>query len=102
MGNLFSEISLKVRPFKNCPKGIIFSTSKYRVTEGVIMIIKINGEELNFDKELSIKDFLETKKISADAVVVELNQNIIPLEKYQTTWLTHKDNLEILRFVGGG
>ena len=67
------------------------------------MIIKINGQEMEFDiEELSIMDFLDTKNIKPDSVVVELNQNIIPSEKYFTTRLTHKDSLEILRFVGGG
>jgi len=66
------------------------------------MVITINGQELAFNQELSITDFLDTKGIKQDAVVVELNQEIIPSEQYHTTWLSHKDRLEILRFVGGG
>jgi len=66
------------------------------------MIIRINGQDLTFDQELSIQNFLDTKNISINSVVVELNQSIIPSDKYPTTWLTHQDNLEILRFVGGG
>jgi len=66
------------------------------------MVITINGQELDFDKELSIQDFLDKKNIKTNSVVVELNQNIIYSDKYSTTWLTHKDKLEILRFVGGG
>jgi sulfur carrier protein len=66
------------------------------------MNITINGQDLTFDQKLSIKNFLDTKNINMDSVVVELNQTIIPSEKYHTTWLTHNDKLEILRFVGGG
>jgi sulfur carrier protein len=66
------------------------------------MIITINGQELDFDKELSIQDFLDKKNIKPDSVVIELNQTIIPSDKYCTTWLSQKDKLEILRFVGGG
>jgi thiamine biosynthesis protein ThiS len=66
------------------------------------MIITINGENLTFDKEVSIMDFLNIKKITPDSVVVELNQEIIPSANYHSTWLNHNDKLEILRFVGGG
>jgi sulfur carrier protein len=66
------------------------------------MIITINGEKLAFDKEVSIMDFLNTKNITPNSVVVELNQEIIPSANYQSTWLNQDDSLEILRFVGGG
>jgi len=66
------------------------------------MNIIINGQKLEFKKEMSIKMFLDTKNISPESVVVELNQSIIPSENYHTTWLTSNDKLEILRFVGGG
>jgi sulfur carrier protein len=66
------------------------------------MIITINGEKLAFDKEVSIMDFLNTKNITPNSVVVELNQEIIPSANYHSTWLNQDDSLEILRFVGGG
>jgi sulfur carrier protein len=66
------------------------------------MNIIINGQKLEFDKETSIQMFLDTKNISPDSVVVELNQIIVPTEKYHTTWLHNNDKVEILRFVGGG
>jgi len=66
------------------------------------MLVTINGEDINFNKSITIENFLKEKDIDTDAVVVELNKQIIPSEDYKTTYLSNKDILEILRFVGGG
>ncbi|ETR73169.1 MAG: Thiamine biosynthesis protein ThiS [Candidatus Magnetoglobus multicellularis str. Araruama] len=66
------------------------------------MIVAINGEKVSFIDPITIASFLASKCIQPDTVVVEHNKIIVPSEDYQTTWLNHQDNLEILRFVGGG
>ncbi|MBF0452471.1 MAG: sulfur carrier protein ThiS [Candidatus Magnetomorum sp.] len=66
------------------------------------MVITLNGKEMTFNEHLSIGDFLKTKDIHPDSVVVELNRNIIQTEHYDNTSVKDKDVLEILRFVGGG
>ncbi|KPA18369.1 ThiS, thiamine-biosynthesis [Candidatus Magnetomorum sp. HK-1] len=66
------------------------------------MVIIVNGEEMTFRHFLSLGDFLKSKDIKPESVVVELNKKIIKTEHYDQTQLKDKDVLEILRFVGGG
>ena len=50
----------------------------------------VNGNLVSLEKPLSV------------SVAIELNQEILPKSKYQTTILTEADTLEIVTFVGGG
>jgi sulfur carrier protein len=45
---------------------------------------------------------LVRKNIKEDTVVIELNYEILPKENFAITLLKDGDNLEVLRFVGGG
>lgn len=62
----------------------------------------INGQERNFEKEMTISGLLKELNLSADKVVVELNFKIIQKEKYHEIILNKEDKVEIVSFVGGG
>lgn len=66
------------------------------------MIVKLNGKEAELPGEMTVNELLESKKLAADTVVVELNMEIVPAEDYGSTKINDGDHLEILRFVGGG
>ena len=66
------------------------------------MKVKLNGNEAELAAETTILELLESKNLTADSVVVELNMEIIPAESYGSTKINDGDHLEILRFVGGG
>ncbi|WP_419780233.1 sulfur carrier protein ThiS [Maridesulfovibrio sp.] len=66
------------------------------------MIVKLNGKEAELPGEMTVNELLESKKLAADTVVVELNMEILPAEDYGSTKINDGDHLEILRFVGGG
>ncbi len=66
------------------------------------MEIIVNGKREPLEDELMLSEFLERKKLAPDTVVVEHNQNIISRDQYGSTLIKDKDQLEILRFVGGG
>ncbi|WP_320005730.1 sulfur carrier protein ThiS [Maridesulfovibrio sp.] len=66
------------------------------------MKVKLNGKESELAGEATILELLESKSLTADSVVVELNMEIIPAESYGSTKINDGDHLEILRFVGGG
>ena len=50
----------------------------------------------------TICDLLILKAIDPSRIVVEVNQNIIKRDKYDSYRLSGNDKVEILRFVGGG
>lgn len=68
------------------------------------MQIMINGEQEEFETEqLSITALLELKNVeSPDMVSVQLNGEFIDRKQYATTFLSEKDSLDFLYFMGGG
>lgn len=67
------------------------------------MTIKINGKEIELIKEVTIKDLLDVQKVEMqDYVTVQLNDEIIPREHYDTYLIKHGDTVELLYFMGGG
>jgi len=66
------------------------------------MIITVNGKPEEISGPTSLMDFLRSRGIHAEGVVIELNQDIVEKTAIQNITLTENDRLEILRFVGGG
>jgi len=66
--------------------------------------MKVNGKDylLNILNEKTLNSLLENLKISEKMVVIELNKEIVPKEKYNQVKLEETDNIEIIHFVGGG
>jgi thiamine biosynthesis protein ThiS len=69
--------------------------------EGVIPVV--NGEERTVAAGSTLGDLLRELSVSADAVVVEHNREIIrDRELLNTMVLATGDSVEIVHFVGGG
>ncbi len=66
------------------------------------MTVTVNGKEEQIVLEISILEFLTSKEIDPNAVVVEHNFNIIEKENLGSVMLQENDTLEVLKFVGGG
>ncbi|MBW1894145.1 MAG: sulfur carrier protein ThiS [Deltaproteobacteria bacterium] len=66
------------------------------------MIITVNGKKEAIKENTQISDFLASKKLSPDKVVVEYNLDILNRENLENSVLKENDILEILRIVGGG
>jgi thiamine biosynthesis protein ThiS len=66
------------------------------------MIVKINGEEREFDTGLTLTALLESLQIRPGRVVVERNREIVSRDSYNATLINDRDTLEIVHFVGGG
>ena len=61
----------------------------------------INGQEEE-RSATSLLALLDERGNDAAKVVVELNGQIIPKDRYATTGLSEGDRLELVQFVGGG
>ena len=66
------------------------------------MKARINGESIDISRQMSIKEFLESRTINPKAVVVEYNRRILQPREWDGIFLKENDSLEIVSFVGGG
>ncbi|BAH06575.1 sulfur carrier protein ThiS [Clostridium kluyveri] len=66
------------------------------------MILLVNGKELEVEDNISVIELLNSLEINLDIVVVEIDFEIIPKDKYLSTKLSTNSKVEIIRFVGGG
>jgi len=66
------------------------------------MEISLNGKSKNLDKKISIKQLIKEKGKSPAEVIVVYNGQLLNRKKWSETILKDQDDLEVLRFVGGG
>lgn len=66
------------------------------------MIITINGEKKEFTENLTFSALLSRLGVDARKVAVERNLNIVPRTTYEQTAVNDGDEIEIIKFIGGG
>lgn len=64
--------------------------------------MKVNGKDLLFGDNKTIISLLNYFNLNENQVVVEVNFEIIEVEKYRDYILREDDMVEVIRFVGGG
>jgi thiamine biosynthesis protein ThiS len=65
-------------------------------------MLKINGKVIEIEEGTTIAGFLAKHNLQPKSVVVELNRIIIDRDEYGEVVLNEGDEVEILRFIGGG
>ena len=66
------------------------------------MTIRLNGEPFDIPGPISISALLAELNIDPRIVAVEHNVVVIKRQQYETTMIGEGDEIEIVRFVGGG
>ena len=66
------------------------------------MIITCNGETKELNPDTTLVSFIRDMDLNPDTVVAECDGRIIKRDEYDTLVLTDGNNLELIRFVGGG
>ena len=66
------------------------------------MLLQINGKPADTAEGHSLQDLMLERKLSARAVITELNGQIVQAEDRSKTKLTQNDKLEIIHILGGG
>ncbi len=66
------------------------------------MKIIINGQEKEFEANVTLKDVIEQLQIKDKVMASAVNMNIIKKENWGTYTLCDNDKVELLEFVGGG
>ncbi|HYX53265.1 MAG TPA: sulfur carrier protein ThiS [Candidatus Limnocylindrales bacterium] len=66
------------------------------------MQIQLNGESREVAEGITLAALVAQLGMKADRVAVELNLEIVPRAKWESTVLKSGDRLEVVHFVGGG
>ncbi|MDO8723014.1 MAG: sulfur carrier protein ThiS [Syntrophales bacterium] len=66
------------------------------------MLVKVNGSEITLNEKQTVREFLDSRDIKPETVVVELNRTILHRDEWNNTDLKENDAMEILSFVSGG
>ncbi|NTW33473.1 MAG: sulfur carrier protein ThiS [Bacteroidetes bacterium] len=66
------------------------------------MYITVNGKKELIAQNDSVIDFIISKELNPDKLIIELNMQILSKKDWGTVILKEKDNLEILGVVSGG
>lgn len=67
------------------------------------MTIQVNGEPFQTEKQLSVTTLLKEARVEApEYVTVQLNQQFIRRDDFDTTILRDGDIVDFLYYMGGG
>ncbi len=67
-----------------------------------MITITLNGNNTQFDSNISIKQLLEHLDLSEKRLAVEVNQEIIARSNFENFILNELDKVEIVQAIGGG
>ena len=87
---------------KGCTNAGVFFCGLFFYSRKVYLIITVNGEKRTLENPVTVTEYLKACNYVPVQVVVELNEEIIKRETYDTTVLKDGDVVEILQFMGGG
>jgi sulfur carrier protein len=73
-----------------------------RANGGDRMKLNINGKPEEVERVTTLKDLIAFKNLPEQQVVLELNGELVPRDRWVHTLVQAEDAIEILRFVGGG
>lgn len=66
------------------------------------MQIKVNGKPHILEEKTSVSGLIEQLSLNSTQVAVERNRQIVPRASWEKTALNDADEIEIVRFIGGG
>lgn len=66
------------------------------------MEVYINGEPRRVSEDTSVARLIQLLDLSGRRIAVEINQEIVPRERYTSRRLQGGDRIEIVHAIGGG
>ncbi len=66
------------------------------------MQVRVNGQILQFPDYTRVSNLLTFLHLQPEGVAVERNRVVLEREQFAQVVLTEGDELEVVRFVGGG
>lgn len=68
----------------------------------ITMLVNLNGTLVEIEAAITVTTLLEIKGLQAQGIIVVLNDNVLAKEEWSQKTLNDGDNIELLRFLGGG
>ncbi len=66
------------------------------------MQVKVNGQAADLESGMNLESLIKHYRLKLDQVVVELNRKVPSKSAYAATQLKDGDEVEIVKFLGGG
>ena len=66
------------------------------------MHIKLNGKAHALEGQISVAALVETLGLNVTQVAIERNREIVPRSRWGAVMLDDADEIEIVKFIGGG
>lgn len=66
------------------------------------MRLKVNGNDVQLEEGMNLENLVTFYKLKKDMVVVEHNRAVPPKDVWAKTFLKDGDQVEIVKFLGGG
>jgi thiamine biosynthesis protein ThiS len=66
------------------------------------MRVRVNGQDVELEAGMDLEHLIKSYRLKMDQVVVELNRKVPPKSAYAATLLKDGDEVEIVKFLGGG
>jgi sulfur carrier protein len=66
------------------------------------MRIKVNGQDADLEAGLNLEGLLRSYRLKPEQVVIELNRKVPAKTAWASTFLAEGDQVEIVKFLGGG
>ena len=65
-------------------------------------MIEVNGKKVEFVKEETITNLLKRMKYSFPLVVVKMNNELVPREKFKEVIVENESKISIIHMISGG
>ena len=66
------------------------------------MTLTVNGENRDLEENTTLIGLLESFSLNPEATAVQLNDDILERDTFQSITLNEGDTVELIRIVGGG
>ena len=67
-----------------------------------MITVTLNGNPVELEQPLSIRDLLESVDVPPDYLAVEINAEVVPRAEHATHLVSAGDAVEVVTLVGGG
>ncbi len=67
-----------------------------------MITVTLNGNPVELEQPLSIRDLLESVQVPPDYLAVEINAEVVPRAEHPTHLVHDGDVVEVVTLVGGG
>jgi len=66
------------------------------------MKLIINGENKDFDSQISLQEIITTLEIEDKVMAAAVNMEVVKKDQWGSFMPSNEDKIELLQFVGGG